>query len=80
VTVTEGDVGRNWVDYILTVTNDQVRPVRYEAEFVLDDDERFDPRAAPRQRRDGRPLWTTNVPPNGSATYRYRLYEIEDSD
>ena len=80
VTVTEGDVGRNWVDYVLTVTNDQVRPVRYEAEFVLDDDERFDPRTAPRQRRDGRPLWATNVPANGSATYRYRLYEIEDSD
>ena len=54
----------------------EVRPVRYEAEFALDDDERFDPRTAPRQRRDGRPLWTTTVPANGTATYRYRLYDV----
>lgn len=80
ISVREVDVGENWADYLLTVTNDQVRPVRYEAEFALDDDERFDPRTAPRQRRDGRPLWTTTVPANGRATYRYRLYEVEESD
>ena len=80
VTVREGDAGENWADYILTVTNDQARPVRYEAEFALDDDERFDPRTAPRQRRDGRPLWTTTVPANGRATFRYRIYEVEAAD
>ncbi|MFN3725010.1 MAG: DUF4139 domain-containing protein [Allosphingosinicella sp.] len=80
VTVREGEVGENWANYILTVTNDQARPVRYEAEFALDDDERFDPRTAPRQRRDGRPLWTTTVPANGRATFRYRIYEVDEAD
>ena len=80
VAISEGDYGDDWTDYTLTVTNDQTRPVRYEAEFALDDDERFDRRSAPRQRRDGRPLWTTTVPANGSATFRYRLLEIEPAD
>jgi len=78
--VSERDYGDRWTDYTLTVTNDQVRPVRYEAEFALDDDERFDPRSAPRQRRDGRPLWTTTVPANGTATFRYRIYETASTD
>ncbi|WP_166038435.1 hypothetical protein [Sphingosinicella sp. YJ22] len=79
-TVSEGDFGDDWTDYTLTVTNDQTRPVRFEVEFSLDDDERFDRRSAPRQRRDGRPLWTTTVPANGTAIYRYRLLEIEPED
>ncbi|HEY0326925.1 MAG TPA: hypothetical protein VGC46_13245, partial [Allosphingosinicella sp.] len=51
VTISEGDVGDDWVDYTLTVTNDQPQAVRYEAEFVIDEDERFDRRSEPRQRR-----------------------------
>jgi hypothetical protein len=61
-------------DYVLTVTNDLAAPVQYEAEFLVDEDERF----APRTRlgaRNGRPLWRVTVPANGTATLRYRVTE-----
>jgi hypothetical protein len=56
-------------EYLLTVTNDQDRPVRFEADFAdvgLVADSRIG-------RRNGRPLWSVTVPANGSATLRYRL-------
>ncbi|HEV7660965.1 MAG TPA: hypothetical protein VGO55_14090 [Allosphingosinicella sp.] len=67
--------GRDWEDHVLTVTNDQPVPVRYEAEFDVGDGERFRPRER-LGRRNGRPLWAVTVPANGSATLRYR--HIED--
>jgi hypothetical protein len=66
--------GEYWQDYVLTVTNAQAVPVRFEAELELDADYRFRPRAR-LARRDGRPLWAVTVPANGSATLRYRLTE-----
>jgi hypothetical protein len=67
--------GRHWEDHVLTVTNDQAVPVRYEAEFQVDEGDRFRPRER-LGRRNGRPLWAVTVPANGSATLRYR--HIED--
>ena len=61
-------------DYDLTVSNDQPRPVRFEAEFGTSEQEVFEP--SPRSRlgrRNGRPLWSVTVPANGTATLRYRL-------
>jgi hypothetical protein len=55
--------------YLLTVTNDQARPVRFEADFAdvgLITTTRIG-------RRNGRPLWSVTVPANGSATLSYRL-------
>ena len=52
-------------------------PVRYEAEFDVDEDETFRPRAR-LGRRDGRPLWAVTVPANGTATLRYRVVENDD--
>jgi hypothetical protein len=67
--------GRDWEDHVLTVTNDQSVPVRYEAEFNVGGGERFRPRER-LGRRNGRPLWAVTVPANGSVTLRYR--HIED--
>ena len=72
----EPDRGRHWEGHRLTVTNDHAAPVRYEAEFEVDENERF----RPRQRlpsRHGRPLWAVTVPANGSATLYYRTVETD---
>jgi hypothetical protein len=66
--------GRDWEDHVLIVTNDQAVPVRYEAEFQVEDGHRFEPRDR-LGRRNGRPLWAVTVPANGSATLRYRHVE-----
>jgi len=76
VTLEEPDQGRRWEDHRLTVTNDHAAPVRYEAEFDVDEGERF----RPRQRlasRHGRPLWAVTVPANGSATLDYRTVDAD---
>ena len=75
--IEEVDEGDDWEDFALTVTNDQAAPVRYEAEFDVDEDETFRPRGRV-GRRDGRPLWTVTVPANGTATLRYRLVDNDD--
>ncbi|HEV2079623.1 MAG TPA: hypothetical protein VGR19_06985 [Allosphingosinicella sp.] len=58
-------------EWLLTVTNDQARPVLFEAEIYAGE-ERFRP-AAKLARRNGKPLWIVTVPANGSATLRYSL-------
>jgi hypothetical protein len=69
--------GRHREDHVLTVTNDQAVPVRYEAEFQVDEGDRFEPRER-LGRRNGRPLWAVTVPANGSATLRYRHIDGDD--
>jgi hypothetical protein len=59
-------------DYLLTVTNDQSTPIRFEAEFSVPDGQALRPRDR-LSRRNGRPLWTVTVPANGTATFRYGL-------
>ena len=63
------------VSYRLRVTNDQPRPVRFEAEFEVEDDHRLQPERR-LQERDGRPLWRVTIPANGSVTLRYRVDEL----
>ena len=59
--------------YALTVTNDQPKPVRFNAEFA-DTDAKVDfSGGAKLGRRNGRPVWSVTVPANGSATLNYRL-------
>jgi hypothetical protein len=62
---------RRWREYLLTVTNDRPAPIRFEAEFPGAQAEFRPSRRLPR--RDGFPYWATTVPPNGSATFLYRL-------
>jgi hypothetical protein len=60
-------------DYQLTVSNDQARPVKFEAEFGTQWDELFPASRAKIGRRNGRPLWSVTVPANGTATLSYRI-------
>jgi hypothetical protein len=75
--IEEGDSGDDWEDHALTVTNDSAAPVLYEAEFDVDEGDRFRPRAR-LSRRNGRPLWAVTIPANSSATLRYRLVDTDD--
>ena len=68
------DRGDDWEDFVLIVTNDQPRPVRFEAEFMVEEDSIFTPRGR-LANRDGMPLWRVTVPANGRATLRYRVTE-----
>jgi hypothetical protein len=64
--------GRRRNEYLLTVTNDQSYPVRFEATFrTLPGNMRA--RNVELGRRNGLPAWAVTLPPNGSATLRYRL-------
>ncbi|HVQ06800.1 MAG TPA: hypothetical protein VMS43_00045 [Allosphingosinicella sp.] len=59
-------------EYLLTVTNDQSYPVRFEATFrTLPGNMRA--RDVELGRRNGLPAWAATVPANGRATLRYRL-------
>jgi len=70
--IEEGDSGRRWRDYALTVTNDQSVPALYEVEFLVGEERGFRPRGR-LARRNGRPLWAVTVPANGTATLHYRV-------
>ena len=64
-------------EYLLTVTNDQSYPVRFEATFrTLPGNIRA--RDVELGRRNGLPAWAISVPANGSASLRYRLRRLGD--
>jgi len=73
----EVDSGRHWEDHILTVRSDHDAPIRYEAEFDVEEHETVRP-ASRLPRRLGRPLWAVTVPANGSASLRYRRRWTDD--
>jgi len=73
VRATRTDVVGNVAKYLLTVTNDQPRPVRFDAEFNGIDKTSIGDKGAKLGRRNGRPLWSVTVPANGSRTLAYRL-------
>lgn len=56
-----------------TVTNANPWAIAYEAEFDQDPDVRLSFDGARTFARDGRRVWATTVPANGSATLRYRV-------
>lgn len=62
-------------DYRLTLTNDQNRPVRFEAELEDYGSGRIVPvsRGVKLGKRNGRPVWSATIPANGSASLLYRL-------
>lgn len=56
----------------LTATNDSPAPVRYEAELYIGDGRQV--RAdQPLVRKDGKAVWSTEIPANGTRRLRYRL-------
>jgi len=67
--------GRRWSDQLLTVSNANAFPVRFEAELVASDAYRVTHPSAGFGRHRGRDVWAVEIPANGSATLRYRLKE-----
>lgn len=69
-----------WEEFTLTIRNANPVAIAFETEFFDDEDnehKRFNQRM---RKRDGRPLWRTQVPANGEVSLRYRAYEKELSD
>lgn len=75
--VTADDAALEVEEYRLTVTNANSWPVRFEADFVIQERNRFSHPSARMGRRNGRDTWSTEVPANGSASFRYRLTDID---
>jgi hypothetical protein len=72
-TVRTSVTGNN-ADYRLIVTNDQSKPVRFDAEFDgIDDSAIRQMQSVKLGRRNGRPVWSVTVPANGSAALVYRV-------
>lgn len=69
--------GKDPRDRLVTVTNDQSYPVRFELSFRTTP-ANIQARGTRLGRRDGRPLWAVTIPANGSATLRYRVLRDED--
>lgn len=77
--VTESSAGE-WVRaYSVTISNAHPWPVRFEGSLYVDEGRhRLEKTSTRLGRKDGRPLWKTTIPANGSVTLRYRLAEIRD--
>ena len=60
-------------DYVLTATNANPFPVRFEAKLSLDDGQKLSKVSAKLGRRDGIALWQVQLPANGTARLRYRI-------
>lgn len=67
-----------YTEYLLTVSSDRSRPVRFEAEFT-DSGQAFRP-GRRLIRRDGMSVWAVTVPANGTARLRYRILNDEDDE
>lgn len=64
--------GAGWKDFVVTAVNRREVPVRYELEMFTRDGERLET-SVRLPRRNGRPLWSVEVPANGRAELRYRV-------
>jgi hypothetical protein len=69
--------GRDWQLLELSITNANPFPIRYEAEIAVDPERRLEKPSARLGRKNGRDLWSLEVPANGSRKLRYRLQEID---
>jgi hypothetical protein len=66
---------QGWTDYLLTVTSDRPRPVRFETEIPVPPNTRI-ARAPRLAERDGMRLWSTTIPATGTTTLRYRVEQL----
>jgi hypothetical protein len=69
--------GPGWKDFVVSAVNRRDAPARYELEMFVHDGERLQP-AVTLPRRNGRPLWAVDVPANGRAELRYRVYSAPE--
>lgn len=74
--IERGDGGTDWEGHVLTVTNANPYPVRYEAELDVSDSFKLQKTSARMIRRKSRNVWIVTVPANGSARLGYRLRDV----
>ncbi|HEX8301292.1 MAG TPA: hypothetical protein VF617_06585 [Sphingomonas sp.] len=68
--------GSDWDEHVLTVTNANPYPVRYEAELDISDSHRLQSPSARLIRRKSKDVWIVEVPANGTARLSYRLKDV----
>ncbi|NML08536.1 hypothetical protein HHL13_22315 [Sphingomonas sp. G-3-2-10] len=80
VMVDEIESGDDWTSHLLTVTNANPFPVRFEAELTTYDGWTRARTSARLKRKNGKDIWAVEVPANGKAELRYRLTEARPED
>ena len=66
------DSGKGWEGYVLTATNANPYPVSFEAQFALEDQTRMSRLTGKLTRKDGKLLWSLQIPANASRAFGYR--------
>ncbi len=69
--------GKDWDAYRLTARNANPYPVRFEARFAGEDLPRMSRMTETLTRKDGKAIWSVEIPANGTRSFGYR---IKDSD
>lgn len=75
--MSDGDSGGDWEEHILTVTNANPFAIRFEAELQVSDSYKRTRASARLGRHRGRDVWAVDVPANGTATFKYRLKDLD---
>ena len=71
------DSGEGWDGYVLTARNANPYPVAFEAQFDLEALPRMSRMTGKLTRKDGKLLWTIDLPANSSRTFAYRLADAD---
>ena len=66
------DSGKEWEGYVLTASNANPYPVSFEAQFALEDQSHMSRMTGKLTRKDGKLLWSVQIPANASRTFGYR--------
>ena len=77
VEVDEEKEGEGWTRQRLTVSNANPFPIRFEAEFLADDETRFERFGAKTISRRGTRVWAVTVRPESKASIAFRAVEVE---
>lgn len=80
VMVDEIESSQDWTSHLLTVTNVNPFPVRFEAELTTYDGWTRARTSARLKRKNGKDIWAVEVPANGKVELRYRLTEARAED
>ena len=76
--IDDGEEGDNWQDHVLTVTNANPWPVRYEAELEVSDGYHRTRASGRLMRHNGHDVWAVEVPANGEVKLTYRLKDTDE--
>lgn len=71
------DDGKGWESYELTVTNANPFPVAFEGEYQGGRYQKIGHSSARLVRKNGKDVWVTELPANGTVKLRYRLIELD---